>query len=142
MALQVAPDVTLLPGQETTFVLEPDRPTTLVLGIADGAPLVFVPPDEAFRLLDDTDRWWRKWTSGISYTGPAAASVVRSLITLRLLTYAPSGAPVAAPTTSLPEEVGGGRNWDYRYSWPRDASIGVASYLAVGLAEEAHSFLH
>jgi GH15 family glucan-1,4-alpha-glucosidase len=66
---------------------------------------------------------------------------VRSLLTLRLLTYSPSGAPVAAPTTSLPEDPGGVRNWDYRYAWPRDASIGIGAFLGVGKLNEARSFL-
>jgi GH15 family glucan-1,4-alpha-glucosidase len=110
MALQVAPQVKLDPGRETTVLLEPARPLTMALSVADREPLVFVSPDEAFRSLEETDRWWRTWRSRITYRGPAAASVLRSLITLRLLTYSPSGAPVAAPTTSLPEEVGGERN--------------------------------
>jgi GH15 family glucan-1,4-alpha-glucosidase len=142
IALRVAPQLKLDAGRETTVLLEPARPLTMALMVADREPLVFVSPDEAFRSLEDTDRWWRAWISRITYQGPAAALVLRSLITLRLLTYSPSGAPVAAPTTSLPEEVGGERNWDYRYSWPRDASIGVAAFLELGLHEEAHSFLH
>ena len=142
LALRTNPDVHIMPGHEVKVALQPGRPLTLALSVADREPLIFVDPDEAFGALEDTDRWWRDWSSQISYQGPGAAAVVRSLITLRLLTYSPSGAPVAAPTTSLPEEIGGVRNWDYRYAWPRDASIGAAAFLAVGLPDEALSFLH
>lgn len=92
-------------------------------------------------LLARTDGWWQRWSDGIR-CGPAYRDVlVRSLINLRLLTYSPTGAPIAAPTTSLPEEIGGVRNWDYRFSWPRDASVGVAAFLAVGKHDEARGFV-
>jgi GH15 family glucan-1,4-alpha-glucosidase len=77
----------------------------------------------------------------VEFPPPHREAGGRSLLTLQLLTYSPSGAPVAAPTTSLPEELGGSRNWDYRYAWPRDASIGIAAFLAVGKVDEARSFL-
>ncbi|MDP8956735.1 MAG: glycoside hydrolase family 15 protein [Actinomycetota bacterium] len=141
IALQSTPDLTVEPGEDQGFTLEPGRPVTFVLGMADRQPLVFVRPDFAFELLDEADRWWRDWGSRITYRGPMIDSVVRSLITLRLLTYSPSGAAVAAPTTSLPEHVGGIRNWDYRFAWPRDASIGATAFLANGLEDEGVSFL-
>ena len=142
MALQVAPTTHVVPGQETEVELPPGGSLTFALSVADRQPLVFVEPDAAYGLLEESDRWWREWADRIAYEGPETAGVVRSLITLRLLTYSPSGAPVAAPTTSLPETPGGIRNWDYRFSWPRDAAIGVRAFLGTGLSEEAHSFLH
>ena len=72
---------------------------------------------------------------------PFAAAARRSALVLRLLTHSPTGAPVAAVTTSLPEVVGGERNWDYRYTWPRDASIGVAAFVGLGMTQEARMFL-
>lgn len=142
VALRTAPDVGLRPRGEHGLRLAPGETLTLLVSLADRHPLVLVDPARAVELLEQTDRWWRRWSERIQYDGPMRDAVVRSLITLRLLTYAPSGAPVAAPTTSLPETLGGDRNWDYRFSWPRDASIGLAAFLHVGLAEEAHSFMH
>jgi GH15 family glucan-1,4-alpha-glucosidase len=92
-------------------------------------------------MLERTDGWWRRWCGEIRCGDAHRDVLVRSLITLRLLTYSPTGAPVAAPTTSMPEEIGGSRNWDYRFSWPRDASVGVAAFLAVGLHREACAFV-
>src|SRR6185312_6713473 len=84
---------------------------------------------------------WRAWAARIKAPSHREA-VVRSLLTLQLLTFSPSGAPVAAPTTSLPELIGGGRNWDYRYAWPRDASIGIGAFLGLGMEDEARAFLY
>ncbi|MFI9751698.1 glycoside hydrolase family 15 protein [Streptomyces collinus] len=83
---------------------------------------------------------WRTWVSHCRYDGPHRDAVVRSLITLKALTYAPTGGIVAAPTTSLPEEPGGVRNWDYRYCWLRDSTLTLNALLAVGYQEEAEAW--
>jgi GH15 family glucan-1,4-alpha-glucosidase len=124
-----------------TVTVSPDRPFTCVLAVADREPLTYVDPDLAWQALQRDELRWKAWCRDIDPTIPHRDVVTRSLLTLRLLTYSPSGAPVAAPTTSLPEIVGGVRNWDYRYAWPRDASIGIAAFLGVGKHEEARAFL-
>ncbi|MFJ2115445.1 MULTISPECIES: glycoside hydrolase family 15 protein [unclassified Streptomyces] len=90
--------------------------------------------------LEATSDFWREWIEHCTYHGPYREAVVRSLITLKALTYAPTGGIVAAPTTSLPEEIGGGRNWDYRYTWLRDAAITLSSLLRTGYREEARAW--
>jgi GH15 family glucan-1,4-alpha-glucosidase len=122
------------------FEVDPDKPVTIVLTVARRCPLIVVPPATAAVALARDERGWRTWCAGIEST-THREMLVRSLITLQLLTYSPSGAPVAAPTTSLPEQIGGDRNWDYRYAWPRDASIGIAAFLAAGKPQEARAFL-
>jgi GH15 family glucan-1,4-alpha-glucosidase len=91
-------------------------------------------------LYDETVAFWRDWLERSRYRGRWREAVERSAITLKLMTYAPTGALVAAPTAGLPEQVGGERNWDYRYTWIRDASFSVYSLLALGFTEEAAAF--
>jgi GH15 family glucan-1,4-alpha-glucosidase len=95
---------------------------------------------ELIELFDDTRAFWREWISQSRYKGRWREMVERAAITLKLMTYAPTGALVAAPTGGLPEQVGGERNWDYRYTWIRDASFSVYSLLGLGFTEEAAAF--
>jgi GH15 family glucan-1,4-alpha-glucosidase len=92
---------------------------------------------DAEAALAETSRFWTDWTASCTYRGQYRAAVVRSLITLKALTYAPTGGIVAAPTTSLPEDIGGVRNWDYRYCWLRDATITLEALLRTGYTGEA-----
>jgi GH15 family glucan-1,4-alpha-glucosidase len=85
--------------------------------------------------------FWRGWLRRSRYSGRWREMAHRSALTLKLLTYAPTGAIVAAPTTSLPEEVGGARNWDYRYTWMRDAAFTLYALLRLGFTEEAGAFM-
>ena len=90
--------------------------------------------------LNETALWWRRWTKQINLKGSHRASVVRSAITLKGLTFAPTGAIAAAATTSLPERLGGERNWDYRFSWIRDSAMSARSLTAIGAYDEADGF--
>lgn len=118
------------------FTVTAGRRVTLALSWQP-SHLAAPPRPDAHRLLCDTERFWADWIAQCSYTGRWREAVVRSLITLKALTYAPTGGIVAAPTTSLPEELGGVRNWDYRYTWLRDAAITLGALLRTGYREEA-----
>src|SRR5215207_1047703 len=96
---------------------------------------------ETLAAFEATVAYWRKWVGQSRYTGRWREMVLRSALTLKLLTYAPTGALVAAPTTSLPEQLGGGRNWDYRYTWIRDAAFSLYGLLRLGFTEEAAAFM-
>jgi GH15 family glucan-1,4-alpha-glucosidase len=103
-------------------------------------PLREVRNAEVQQLFDETVRFWRSWLGRSTYGGRWREMLYRSAITLKLMTYAPTGALVAAPTAALPEQIGGGRNWDYRFTWVRDASFSVYSLLGMGFVDEAAAF--
>jgi hypothetical protein len=98
-------------------------------------------PVQALSALEETARFWKRWTKRNRYRGPYRDQVERSLITLKALTYAPSGGFVAAPTASLPEKIGGIRNWDYRFCWLRDTTFSLQGLLECGFEEEARAWL-
>jgi GH15 family glucan-1,4-alpha-glucosidase len=125
---------------ETLRLREGDR-ALLALTYARGEPLVLPARDDVERRLDRTVAFWRTWAGRCSYEGPWAGAVLRSALALKLLVHAPSGAIAAAATTSLPEEIGGARNWDYRFSWVRDSAFVTDALLQLGYDEEAKAFL-
>ncbi|MFF3318659.1 glycoside hydrolase family 15 protein [Streptomyces sp. NPDC003035] len=122
-------DFTVTAGERITFTIswQPSHKEPPALPDPEGS-------------LEATVDFWREWVEHCTYHGPYREAVVRSLITLKALTYAPTGGIVAAPTTSLPEEIGGVRNWDYRYTWLRDAAITLSSMLRTGYREEARAW--
>ena len=95
---------------------------------------------EVQRLHDETERFWKSWLAQSTYTGRWREALQRSAVTLKLMTYAPTGALVAAPTAGLPEQVGGERNWDYRFTWVRDASFSIYALMGMGFTDEARAF--
>lgn len=127
-------------GIRVTLTLEAGETTGVVLESGGAAPAQ-VSRDELIDVFVETRRFWREWTNRSTYRGRWREMVARAAITLKLMTYAPSGALVAAPTAALPEQVGGERNWDYRYTWVRDASFSVYALLSLGYTDEAESFV-
>jgi GH15 family glucan-1,4-alpha-glucosidase len=124
--LKTVAEVTLREGQQLPFVLtwfqsheEPPRPV------------------DPWFAVSTTEEWWCKWSSACTYHGEYADAVLRSLITLKALTFEPTGGIVAAATTSLPEAIGGNRNWDYRYCWLRDATLTLSALMLGGYYQEA-----
>ncbi len=144
-------------GQDMTVLRTPvktrgkDLTTIADFEVAEGETIPFVltygpshlalpAPIDPADALQDTEDFWAEWCSRCTYDGDHRALVMRSLITLKALTYAPTGGIVAAPTTSLPEELGGSRNWDYRFCWLRDATFTLLALMNSGYTEEASAW--
>ncbi len=130
----VEADFTLQEGEVTAFTLQ-----MLVPGEDRVAPCT---KEEGSDLFGETVEYWRRWLNTCTYTGRWREMVYRSALTLKLLTFEPTGAIVAAPTCSLPEGIGGERNWDYRYTWIRDAAFTLYGLLRIGFTDEAARFMH
>ena len=129
-------------GAVAEFTLTPDKSASFVLEtIAEGEERRPCPEDEARALFNDTIAFWLAWVRKSRYSGRWREMVHRSALMLKLLTYRPTGAIVAAPTTSLPEQIGGPRNWDYRYTWIRDAAFSLYGLLRLGFTDEAGAFM-
>ena len=143
------PDILVL---KTNIDLESEGATvTAEFTVSEGERIPFVlmwhpshePTPEivdAEEMITQTEQWWQKWSDRCTYQGPWRDAVLRSLITLKALTYAPTGGIVAAATTSLPEQIGGVRNWDYRYCWLRDATFTLYALMIGGYTEEAEAW--
>lgn len=125
----LAADFVVSAGQQISFAFGHGHSTELVRPTVDAAAD-----------LAATETYWRKWISKCTYAGPWADAVKRSLIILKALTFAPTGGILAAATTSLPEQIGGSRNWDYRFCWLRDAAFTLQAFLATGYVEEASAW--
>lgn len=130
-------------GVEARFTLREGEKTTLVFrGIeCTGICRPAATTEQSTQAFEDTIQFWRHWLSKCTYRGRWRETVQRSALLLKLLTFDPTGAIVAAPTCSLPEVIGGGRNWDYRYTWIRDAAFTLYALLRIGFTEEAARFM-
>lgn len=124
---------TLEEGKTAAFILQP-------LAGEEGCPRC-PSAGESEELFQQTVNYWHRWLAKCHYTGRWRETVYRSALTLKLMTFEPTGAIIAAPTCSLPETLGGGRNWDYRYTWIRDAAFTIYGFLRIGFTDEANAFM-
>jgi GH15 family glucan-1,4-alpha-glucosidase len=120
-------------GEETVFLLRPLKAEEECRPAPSNA--------ETQEIFERAVDYWHRWLSKCTYTGRWREMVYRSALTLKLMTFEPTGAIIASPTCSLPESIGGGRNWDYRYSWIRDSAFTLYGLLRIGFTEEAHAFM-
>ncbi|HEV3475681.1 MAG TPA: glycoside hydrolase family 15 protein [Actinomycetota bacterium] len=123
-----------------SFTTRDGASSLVVMAAADGQPLVLPSRKDSEQRLDATTAFWEEWANDRTYDGPWKQHVIRSVLILKLLVFSPSGALAAAPTTSLPEHIGGDRNYDYRFVWLRDAAFTVGALLQTGCSPEADSF--
>ncbi|MGD8867360.1 MAG: glycoside hydrolase family 15 protein [Gemmatimonadales bacterium] len=146
LSLGLATDLPLRAGDgggvTAEFTLEQGDIAVLMLReiAADAGCGLALSREQEYTIFRHTVGWWRHWLDGCSYTGRWREAVLRSVLALKLLTYEPTGAIVASPTCSLPESIGGARNWDYRYTWIRDAAFTLYGFIRVGYIEEAAQF--
>ncbi len=124
------------------FTLDEEESATFVLGEIRGEECAPAPsPEKAEKMFRHSVNFWRNWIAKCTYTGRWREMVRRSALILKLLSYEPTGAIIAAPTCSLPESLGGPRNWDYRYTWIRDAAFTLYAFMHIGLTDEAERFM-
>jgi GH15 family glucan-1,4-alpha-glucosidase len=123
-----------------SFDATPAHAALVVLSAAHREPLVFPSRDEVERRLAETITFWREWVAGRAYDGPWREAVIRSALALKLLIHSASGAIAAAATASLPEQIGGERNWDYRFCWVRDSAFTLQALMQLGCPHEGESF--
>ncbi len=147
LGLQLSTDILLEQhegGVLGAFVLNEGQSSTFSIGVMGDDTVDYHPPSEreSSALFEETVSYWRNWLSQCTYKGRWREKVERSALVLKLLTYEPTGAIIAAPTCSLPEELGGVRNWDYRYTWIRDAAFTLYALLRIGFTNEASQFMH
>jgi GH15 family glucan-1,4-alpha-glucosidase len=128
-------------GLRVTRTMHAGQVWGVMLESMGGGPPRRLRNEDVQRVLMETTNFWRTWLYGTTYRGRWREVVGRSAITLKLMTYAPTGGMVAAPTAALPEQVGGERNWDYRYTWIRDGSFSIYALLGLGFTEEAEAFI-
>jgi GH15 family glucan-1,4-alpha-glucosidase len=127
-------------GVIATFTLNEGQAVSFILRDAEDHNPDIIDTKQVDELQLSTHKYWARWIQQSTYAGRWEEVVTRSLLLLKMLTFEPSGAIVAAPTFSLPEDFGGSRNWDYRYSWVRDASFTIYIFLRMGFSHEAEAY--
>ena len=129
-------------GVISEFTLKESETASFELHGLQDSENIGLSEQESHRLFEETIHFWRGWLSKCTYKGRWREMIQRSALVLKMLTYAPTGAIVAAPTTSLPESPGGSRNWDYRYTWIRDSAFTLYAFMRIGFTEEAAAFMN